>query len=65
VAYLGKLNKETEAIDKSIAELVIYSEGSVSWSEAWNMSAPQRNLLFKTLNNYLRAKAGKPTSEDL
>jgi len=65
VAYLRKLNEESEAINKNIAEIVVFSNGSVSWSEAWHMSLPQRSLIIKTLNKYNNMKSGNPVSEEL
>lgn len=65
MAYLRKLNEETEAIEKNITELVVYSNGSVSWSEAWEMSGKQRANLVKVINDFNQAKAGKPTTEQL
>ena len=65
MAYLRRLNSETDAINKNIAEIVVFSNGSVSWTEAWNMSLPQRSLIIKTLNNYNQLKQGKSVVEDL
>jgi hypothetical protein len=65
VAYLRKLNEETDAIEKNITELVVYSNGSVTWSEAWEMSSKQRASLVKTINDYNQAKAGKSPTEQL
>ena len=65
MAYLRKLNEESEAINKNIAEIVVFSNGSVSWTEAWNMSLPQRSLIVKTLNKYNNMKSGNPVSEEL
>ena len=65
MAYLRKLNEESEAINKNIAEIVVFSNGSVSWTEAWHMSLPQRSLIIKTLNKYNNMKSGNPVSEEL
>jgi uncharacterized Rmd1/YagE family protein len=65
VAYLRRLNSETDAINKNISEIVVFSNGSVSWTEAWNMSLPQRTLIIKTLNNYNQLKQGKSVVDDL
>ena len=65
MAYLGRLKKETEALEKSLTELVVYSQGSISWSEVWHMSGPQRELYGKTLQNYMKQKAGKQVTEEL
>ncbi len=45
--------------------MVIYCNGSLSFAEAWEMPMPQRQLVIKTLENYYKAKAGKPAGEDL
>jgi len=58
VAYLGKLKDDQTALSKNIAELVIYSEGAVSWTEAWHIPPLDRDLLIKTLNKFNNAKAG-------
>jgi len=65
VAYLGRLKDEQTALSKNIAELVIYSEGAVSWSEAWNIPPLDRDLLIKTLNKFNTLKSGKPGSEEM
>ena len=58
MAYLGKLKDDQTALSKNIAELVIYSEGAVSWSEAWHIPPLDRDLLIKTRNKFNNAKAG-------
>lgn len=65
MAYLGKLREEQKATEKNIAELVIYSEGAVSWNEAWMLSMDERNLLISTLNKLNSLKSGKPQNEML
>jgi len=65
VAYLRRLDEESTAINKEITEMVIYCNGSLSFNEAWEMPMPQRQLIIKTLENYYKAKAGKPINEDL
>ena len=45
--------------------MVIYAQGSLSFDDVWSMSLPQRQLVAKTINNYFKAKAGKPVSEDM
>jgi len=65
VAYLGKLKKDQTALSKNIAELVIYSEGAVSWSEAWFIPPQDRDLLIKTLNKFNALKSGSSQNETL
>jgi len=65
VAYLGKLKNDQTALSNQIAELVIYSEGAVSWSEAWLLPPLDRDLLIKTLNKFNAARSGKNNNEML
>jgi len=65
VAYLGKLKEDQKALESAIAELVIYSDGSVSWSEAWMLSSSEREILIKTVNKYNAAKSGNKQNEFL
>ena len=65
MAYLGKLKEDQTALNKNIAELVIYSEGAVSWSEAWFIPPMDRDLLIKTLNKYNQAKSGSAGNNEL
>lgn len=65
MAYLRKLNEDSDAINKEVTEMVIYAQGSLSFADVWTMSLPQRQLVAKTINNYFKAKAGKPVSEDM
>jgi N-acetylglucosamine-6-phosphate deacetylase len=43
----------------------VYSEGSISWSEAMLMSTTQRNTTVKVINKFGQLKAGKPANEEL
>jgi hypothetical protein len=63
VAYLGKLKSEQTALDTQIMEMIVYSEGAVSLTESWMMSADQRNLFIKTMNKYNALKSGKQQNE--
>jgi hypothetical protein len=65
VDFLNQLKKGTGEIQKQITELVIYSEGAFSWTEAWMMCSSERVLAIKTLNNYNLQKAGKQPNDYL
>ena len=65
MAYLGKLKDDQTALNKNIAELVIYSEGAVSWTEAWHIPPLDRDLLIKTLNKYNQMKSGTAGNNEL
>jgi hypothetical protein len=65
VAHLGKLKDEQQALSTQISEMVVYSNGAISWSEAWLMSPSERDLFIKTMNKYNAQKSGKPINEML
>jgi len=46
-------------------EMVIYSEGKISYSEAWTLSYEERVLFMKTLNNFIKKKNGQQGTEEL
>ena len=56
--YLGKLDKDQKSILKQVAELAIFSEGAVSYTEAWQLSPIERETLIKTVNRYNKLKSG-------
>jgi len=60
---LGKLEKDAKIIQTQVAELAIFSEGSVSYTEIWHLSPLDRELLIQTLNKYNKMKNGN-TSQD-
>jgi len=43
--------------------LTIYSEGAISYTEAWQLNPTERGILIKTLNKYNKAKSGKQSEE--
>ena len=48
-----------QALEEQIAEMVIFSEGSISWTEAWGLAFQERQLIIKTVNKLNKAKSGK------
>jgi len=42
-----------------LVELVVYSEGSFSWTDVWAMSAEDRDVAVTVVQKYLNAKSGK------
>ena len=59
------MRKDSETIQNVIVDLVIYSNGAISWSEAWMISPAERDKLIKALNKYLQQKSGKSPDEYL
>jgi hypothetical protein len=45
--------------------MVVYSEGKLSYNEAWALSTKERTRFIKVLNNYIKKKNGQAGSEDL
>jgi len=43
--------------------LAIYSEGAVTYTEAWHLSPVERELLINTLNRYNKAKSGDKSGD--
>jgi hypothetical protein len=65
VAYLGKLKSEQSALELLITEMIVFSEGAISYQEAWQLSFQQRDLFIKTMNRYNAMKSGKQQNEYL
>lgn len=41
----------------------MYSGGSITWQDAYMMSAQERNVAVKVINKYNKLKAGKADDE--
>ena len=39
-------------------ELVVYGEGAMSYTEAWNLSSEERTLFVDVLTNFAKARNG-------
>ena len=63
--YISTLRKQTETLEKSIVELAIYSEGSISIPDAWEMNFSERELAVKVINERNLRKAGKDPAQFL
>ena len=65
VEYISRLRKQSEDLEKSLIELAIYSDGSISLNDAWMMSFQERNMAIKVINERNLRKAGKDPAEYL
>ena len=65
MAHISSLRKQTETLEKSIVELAIYSDGSISVNDAWEMNFTERELAVKIINERNLRKAGKDPAEFL
>ena len=65
MAHISSLRKQTESLEKSIVELAIYSDGSISISDAGEMNFSERELAVKISNERNPRKAGKDPAQYL
>jgi hypothetical protein len=65
VEYISRLRKQAEELEKSLVELAIYSDGSISLNDAWQMSFEERNLAVLIINERNLRKAGKDPNQNL
>ena len=65
MAHISSLRKQTETLEKSIVELAIYSDGSISIPDAWEMNFSERELAVKVINERNLRKAGKDPAQYL
>lgn len=52
-------------IEKAVIELAIYSEGSISVKDSWQMTFDERNIAVKIINERNLRKAGKDPAQYL
>lgn len=62
IAWLDSLEKESKALKKEILQLCWYMRGSVSYSEAMEMSPSEREIIVKIVKDNLETakKSGMP-----
>lgn len=57
--YITSLEKDADSIDQQIRELAIYSEGSISLTEAAMLCYDDREKTVKTMNKRFEKMSGK------
>ncbi len=65
MAHITSLRKQTETLEKSIVELAIYSDGSISIPDAWEMNFAERELAVRVINERNLRKSGKDPAQYL
>jgi hypothetical protein len=62
IAWLDSLEKESKALKKEVLQLCWYMRGSVSYSEAMEMSPSEREIIVKIVKDNLETakKSGMP-----
>lgn len=58
VKTIETLKNEAKEIERQLAELPVYTNGGVSYSEAKAMSYTERNLFINTLNQKMQISSG-------
>lgn len=48
--FIQSLEQGQTQLEREVNEVVVYSNGAVSWTEVWQMSPLQRSNFIKTLN---------------
>jgi hypothetical protein len=62
IAWLDSLEKESKALKKEVLQLCWYMRGSVSYSEAMELSPSEREIIVKIVKDNLETakKSGMP-----
>ena len=62
ISWLDSLEKETKALKKEIMQLCWYMRGSISYSEAMELSPAEREIIVKLIKDNLETakKSGMP-----
>lgn len=55
---LETLKRDAEAIESNMGDLCIYSKGSITYTDAKNMSSLERSNMMEKLNEMLSATSG-------
>lgn len=59
------MKDDVRAFQKNLIELVVFSEGIISYNDAWMLSPEEREMFFETVKAKITAKSGKKTQEML
>ena len=52
---LGSMNKNVNIIEKDIASLVYYMNGGINYNDAWLLTAKQRRVMIKVIEDHYKA----------
>ena len=59
------MKDDVRAFQKNIMELVVFSDGMISYNDMWMLTYDEREMFFEIVKQKLDAKAGKKQSEML
>tara|TARA_B100001750_G_C15167657_1_gene427638 strand:+ start:188 stop:367 length:180 start_codon:yes stop_codon:yes gene_type:complete len=59
------MKDDVRAFQKNLMELVVFSDGMISYNDMWMLTYDEREMFFEIVKQKLDAKAGKKQSEML
>ena len=59
------MKDDVRAFQKNLVELVVFSEGVISYNDAWMLSLDEREMFFETVKAKMDVKSGKKKTEML
>lgn len=59
------MKDDVRAFQKNLMELVVFSDGMISYNDMWMLSYEEREMFFDVVKQKLDAKAGKKKPEML
>ena len=59
------MKDDVRAFQKNLMELVVFSDGMISYNDMWMLTYEEREMFFEIVKQKLDAKAGKKQSEML
>ena len=57
------MKDDVRAFQKNLMELVVFSDGMISYNDMWMLSYEEREMFFDIVKQKLDAKAGKNENE--
>tara|TARA_B100000686_G_scaffold248634_1_gene258450 strand:- start:8931 stop:9110 length:180 start_codon:yes stop_codon:yes gene_type:complete len=59
------MKDDVRAFQKNLMELVVFSDGMISYNDMWMLTYDEREMFFEVVKQKLDAKAGKKQPEML
>ena len=59
------MKDDVRAFQKNLMELVVFSDGMISYNDMWMLTYDEREMFFETVKAKMDVKAGKKKTEML
>ncbi len=59
------MKDDVRAFQKNLMELVVFSDGMISYNDMWMLTYDEREMFFEIVKQKLDAKAGKKQQQNL